>query len=83
MATTRRPEYRRFLQRLREARIAAGFTQVEVARKLRRPQSYVSKCESGERRLDPVELVAFATLYRKPVTYFLLSKDRRRSHRKE
>jgi len=73
MATTRRPEYRRILQRLREARAAAGFTQLEVARKLGRAQSYVSKCESGERRIDPVELAAFAKLYRKPLSFFLPS----------
>jgi hypothetical protein len=46
---TRRPEYRRFLKRLRAARERAGLTQVEVARRLRVPQSYVSKSESGER----------------------------------
>jgi transcriptional regulator with XRE-family HTH domain len=44
--------YRLFLRRLREARLAAGLTQVEVAAKLGRPQSFVSKCESGERRVD-------------------------------
>jgi len=43
---------------------------VEVAKKLRHPQSYVSKCESGERRVDVVELVEFARLYRKELAYF-------------
>jgi predicted transcriptional regulator len=33
-------------------------TQVEVARKLKKPQSFVSKYESGERNLDVVEFVA-------------------------
>ena len=46
--------YKLFLTRLRHARIMAGLTQVEVAKKLCRPQSYVSKCESGERRVDVV-----------------------------
>ena len=82
MATTRRPEYQWFLQRLREARVAAGLTQVEVARKLRRHQSYVSKCESGERRLDPVELAALARLYGKPVKYFLRDRPEPRSRHK-
>jgi hypothetical protein len=50
---------------------AAGLTQVEVAKKLRRPQSYVSKCESGERRVDVVELAEFARLYRKGLPYFV------------
>lgn len=41
---------------LREARIAAGLTQVELAKRLRVHQSFVSKYESGERRLDVLEL---------------------------
>lgn len=41
---------------LRELRRGAGLTQVEVARRLDVPQSFVSKYESGERRLDVIEL---------------------------
>jgi len=63
--------YGRFLVRLREARRQANLTQEKVARRLKRPQSYVSKCESGERRVDVVELAAFAKLYRKGLDYFL------------
>ncbi|HEX7550759.1 MAG TPA: helix-turn-helix transcriptional regulator [Candidatus Methylomirabilis sp.] len=63
--------YRLFLKRLREARLAAGLTQIDVAAKLRRPQSFVSKCESGERRVDVVELTEFARLYRKDVIFFV------------
>jgi transcriptional regulator with XRE-family HTH domain len=69
-ATTRRPEYRRFLARLRAARETAGLTQVQVARRLRVPQSFVSKSETGERRVDVVELADFARLYRRPLAYF-------------
>ncbi len=43
---------------LREARLAAGLRQADVAAQLGEPQSYVSKYESGERRLDIVELWA-------------------------
>ena len=64
-------EYRRLLGLLRAARLASGMTQVEVAKRLRRPQSFVSKVESGERRLDPVELRHLAELYGKSVSYFL------------
>ena len=41
---------------LKETRIKAGFTQLELAKKINKPQSYVSKYESGERRLDLIEL---------------------------
>ena len=67
----RSPRYREFLDRLRAARHEAGLTQEEAGRRLRKPQSFVSKCESGERRVDVVELERFAALYDKPLTYFL------------
>ena len=41
---------------LRSVRSEAGLTQSEVAERLELPQSFVSKYESGERRLDLVEL---------------------------
>lgn len=41
---------------LRNARTDAGFTQTDLASALSKPQSYVSKYESGERRLDLVEV---------------------------
>lgn len=63
--------YKRFLKRLRAARLQAGLTQIEVAATLRRPQSFVSKCESGERRVDVIELEDLARLYQKPISYFL------------
>lgn len=48
--------YRLFLELLRATRERAGLTQEEVACRLRTSQSFVSKCERGERRLDIVEL---------------------------
>jgi len=44
---------------------------VEVARKLGRRQAFVSKCESGGRGVDVVELAEFARLYRKPLSFFV------------
>ena len=49
--------YRRLTQALREARATSGLTQVDVAKKLGKPQSYVAKYEQGERRIDIAELV--------------------------
>jgi transcriptional regulator with XRE-family HTH domain len=50
-------------QRLREAREYAGLTQEQAARALGHPQNFISKCETGERRIDPIELADFAALY--------------------
>jgi transcriptional regulator with XRE-family HTH domain len=52
--------YRRLRELLIEARKKAGLTQVELAQKLSRPQSFVSKYELGERRLDVVEFLEVA-----------------------
>ena len=47
------------LQILREARLEAGMRQVDVAKVLNRPQSYVAKIESGERKIDFIEVLEF------------------------
>ena len=65
------PAYRSFLAHLRGARLKAGLTQAEVAKHLGKPQSYVAKSESGERRVDVVELHGFAKLYRRPLDFFV------------
>jgi len=64
-------EYAYFIERLRKARIEAGLTQVEVAKKLDRPQSHISNVESGQQRIDIVELKRFAKMYRKDISYFV------------
>jgi transcriptional regulator with XRE-family HTH domain len=53
-------EYRHFCRLFRLARENGGLTQEEVAKRLKRPQSYVSKYESGERRLDLIEFLRVA-----------------------
>jgi transcriptional regulator with XRE-family HTH domain len=55
--------YERLLKALHRARKAAGLTQLDVAGRLGTYASYVSKCESGERRIDVVELAEFCRLY--------------------
>ncbi len=49
-------ERHRFLSLLRQMRLDAGLRQADLARKVGRPQSFVSKYESGERRIDVLEL---------------------------
>lgn len=66
-------EYQAFLKRLVKARKEAGLTQVEVSKLLKQHQSYVSKCESGERRVDVIELMRFAKIYGKEINYFISS----------
>jgi transcriptional regulator with XRE-family HTH domain len=51
------PKYKKFRNLLIENRKAANLTQVQLAEKLGRPQSFVSKIESGERRLDVIEFI--------------------------
>jgi transcriptional regulator with XRE-family HTH domain len=63
--------YATFRTRLRQAREAAGLSQQDVADRLRKPQSWVSKNESGERRVDIVELAMLARLYQRPMTWFV------------
>ncbi len=62
--------YKRFRARLVQARQEAGLTQVEVAKRLGRPNSFISKCELGERRVDVVELRQLALIYRKDLSFF-------------
>lgn len=71
-------DYQAFLQRLRARRLALGKTQVEVAKVLGKPQSFVSKVECGERRLDPLELKAMARLYRVSVDWLLEGRGKPR-----
>jgi transcriptional regulator with XRE-family HTH domain len=63
-------EYKNFLARLIEARKQAGLTQVDVAKRLGRAHSFISKCELGERRVDFVELQQLAKIYNKDLSFF-------------
>lgn len=51
--------YAIFLEHLRETREKAGITQAQLAERLGETQSFVSKCERGERRIDIAELREF------------------------
>ena len=65
-------EYKQFIDKLKKARLSAGLTQKDAAEKLNKPQSYISKAESGQQRGDVVELEKFARLYdKKNLNFFI------------
>lgn len=77
-------QYARFRSILIDARKSSGLTQVELAHKLKRPQSFVSKYERGERRLDVVEFLDVARVLNLDVAAVLGEVDGRpRASRKE
>ena len=54
------PQHEAFCDLLVAARRNAGLTQQDVAKRLKRPQSFVAKYEGGERRLDVLEFIDIA-----------------------
>lgn len=62
VSSIHQPEYKRLLEELIKAREKADITQQELADMLKKPQSFVSKYENGERRLDIIELTQIADL---------------------
>lgn len=60
------------MQRLIKARKEIGLKQEDVAKLLERTQSFVSKVEAGQKRIDVVELKQFARIYKKPLGFFIL-----------
>jgi transcriptional regulator with XRE-family HTH domain len=60
-----------FVKRLKKAREDAGLTQVEAAEELGCSQSWVSKIELGELRVEAMWLKRLAKLYGKKIEYFL------------
>lgn len=58
--STHNADYQLLLAVLKTARKRVGMSQVELASRLGNTQTFVSKCERGERRIDAVELVEFA-----------------------
>lgn len=60
-----------FVKKLKKARMEAVLTQLQVADKLGASQSWVSKIELGELRVEAIWLNRLAKLYGKSVSYFL------------
>ena len=65
-----RQKYILLRSELKDARINGGYRQEDIAKALQKPQSYISKIESGERTIDLIELIAFCdAIGVKPVTF--------------
>ncbi len=64
-------DHNEIVVRLKKARFEAGLRQAQVAKKLGKTQSYVSKIESGQRRFDVLQLKEFAKLYKKSLDFFV------------
>lgn len=62
MASIYSAEYQLVINALKDARLKQNMTQEKLAQALNRPQSFIAKVESGERRLDVVEFVHIARL---------------------
>jgi transcriptional regulator with XRE-family HTH domain len=62
--------YDQFRRRLIDAREKAGLSQRQAAELLGRSQSFVAKSETGERRVDVVELREFAKTYGRSIAFF-------------
>ena len=58
-------------QQLKKAREASGLDQKKVAELLDKTQSYVSKIETGQRRIDVIQLQEFARIYKKKIEFFI------------
>ncbi len=54
--------YQRLCQALKDARVNADLRQIDIAAALQKPQSYIAKVESGERKLDFIETLDYCAV---------------------
>jgi len=64
-------DHKFIVEQLKKARIEAGLNQEKIAKFLGRTQSFISKVEAGQRRIDVVQLKEFSKAYKKPLDYFI------------
>ncbi len=62
--------YDTLLERLIAAREKAGLSQHEVSKMMGRAHNFMTKCESGQRSIDVMELLELAKIYGKPINHF-------------
>lgn len=71
MKSVNNPNQLIFQNMIREARLNAGLTQAKLSDKLGKPQSYIAKYETGERRLDVIELLNILAVIGQNPTEFI------------
>lgn len=64
-------DHKYIVGQLKKTRREADLEQTEVAKLLGKTQSYISKVEAGQRRIDIVTLKEFAKIYKKDINFFV------------
>lgn len=64
-------EHKTLIAKLIRAREESGLSQQNAAKALGHSQSYISKIESGQRRIDIIQIKEFAKLYKKSASFFI------------
>lgn len=64
-------DHKALVDKLIKARKERNLRQEDVAKLLGRTQSYVSKIEAGQRRIDIIQLKEFAKIYKKNFNFFI------------
>ena len=64
-------DHKNLVEKLKQARVEVGLDQEEAAKLLGKTQSYVSKIESGQRRIDVIQLKNFTKIYKKSLNFFI------------
>lgn len=70
-------DYMFFLQHLRSTREQSGLTQEQIAEEMGVTQTFISKCERGERRMDLLEVREYCRAMRAPFEKFVANLERK------
>lgn len=64
-------DHKFLVEQLKKARVETSLNQEKTAELLGKTQSFISKIEAGQRRIDVVQLKEFAKIYKKSLDYFI------------
>ena len=64
-------KHKKIVEQIKKARHQSGFSQEQVAKKLKVTQSFISKIESGQSKIDIVQLSRLAKIYKKEINFFI------------